>query len=456
VLKLLNKTQLINYQRGNFMLRRVCLIFLLIFFSINVFAQVSAPSREQTQAAVLADMSNRTGETVTINSLTSQQWYYGTYDFVRSLGCAASPTIAPTSGNWQRFVFNYRGVDYIYLVSDNLQSLILCNEPSLPTAIPPTTPPTATQQGGGQSGGGFAPTATPVSVDFGNLPTATVTRQGGGQSGGGFAATASATCALVPRLRLGSNGRVTPGEANWLHLDPSRDSEKTGEIPAGASFDVLQGPVCDSATGMNYWQVNYSGLEGWTSEGLNGEYWLEPYAITFQPETINDAFVPEWANAIPADGNPFLVLSPQNNYIAISSGTNQVDLIQNPDNSAVATIILEAEVTSLDFQVSGDYLTIGLTNGELQLYQLYPTVELLAIFLHEAAVTGAAITYENAILAVADEAGILSFWSTSDSSAPLRRIQLPEAAGNLEFSGDSRLLLVYDQEGAFITALQIP
>ena len=438
------------------MLRRFCLVILLLFFAVTVFAQVSAPSREQTQAAVLADMSRRTGETITINSLTSQQWYYGTYDFVRSLGCPASPLLAPTSGNWQRFVFNYRGFDYIYMVSDNLQSLILCNEPTLPTSIPPTAPATVTQQGGGQSGGGFAASATPSAVvgDFGNLPTATV--QGSGQTGGGFAATTTPSCALAPRLRMGSGGRVTPGDANWLHLDPSRTSEKIGEIPAGASFGVLQGPVCDGVAGMNYWQVNYGGTVGWTSEGLNGEYWLEPYDITFQPETVNNAFVPEWANAIPADSNAFVVLSPQNNYIAVSSGTTQVDLIQNPDNTVVATIVLEAEISTLDFQVSGNYLTIGLNNGELHLYQLYPTVELLAVFLHEAAVTGVAITYENAILAVVDEASILSLWSTSDSEAPLRRIQLPEVAGALEFSPDSRLLLVYDTEGAFLTALQIP
>jgi hypothetical protein len=438
------------------MLRRFCLIILLAFFAMTVFAQVSAPSREHTQAAVLADMSSRTGETITINSLTSQQWYYGTYDFVRSLGCAASPNIAPTSGNWQRFVFNYRGIDYIYMVSDNLQSLILCNEPTLPTSIPPTAPPTATQQGGGQSGGGFAATATSVSGDFGNLPTATATVSGGGQAGGGFAATATPSCALAPRLRIGSGGRVSPGDPNWVHADASRNSEKIGEIPAGNPFNVIVGPICDAASGMNYWQVDFNGLVGWTSEGLNGEYWLEPYATSFQSDTVNSAFVPEWANAIPADSNSLVVLSPQNNYIAVSSGENQVDLIQNPDNSKLASIILEAEVTTLDFQVSGNYLTIGLSNGELQLYQLYPTVELLAIFLHEAAVTGAAITYENAILAVADEAGVLSLWCTCSSEAPIRRIQLPEVAGDLEFSGDSRLLLVYDQTGAFLTALQIP
>jgi hypothetical protein len=144
------------------MLRRFIFLLLLSFFAATVFAQVSAPPLDQTQAAVLAHISRRTGETVTINSLSSQQWYYGTYDFVRSLGCAAAPASPATAGNWQRFVFNYRGIDYIYMVSDNLQSLILCNESSLPTAIPSAT---ATLQGSGQSGGGFSVTATPTFRD---------------------------------------------------------------------------------------------------------------------------------------------------------------------------------------------------------------------------------------------------------------------------------------------------
>jgi hypothetical protein len=440
-------------QRGIFMLRRFIFLLLLSFFAATVFAQVSAPPRDQTQAAVLADISRRTGETVTINSLSSQQWYYGTYDFVRSLGCAAAPASPVTTGNWQRFVFNYRGVDYIYMVSDNLQSLILCNEPSLPTAIPSAT---ATLQGSGQSGSGIAVTATATFVvsDFGNLPTATLA--GSGQSGSGFGATATPLCALTPRLRIGLGGRVTPGDANWIHEEATRNSAKIGEIPAGGEFTVMAGPLCDGSARMNYWQIDYDGLVGWTSEGLDGEYWLEPYIASLQAGNVNDAFVPEWANNIPLDSNSLLAFSPQGNLIALASSSTQVDLVDIVENTTVANIILEADIRTLDFQVSGAFLTIGLENGEVHLLEVYPSVSLITVYPHEAAITAVAISYENAIVAVADEAGILSFWSPGFADENLRRIQLPEVAGDLEFSVDNRLLIVRDREGRFITALQAP
>jgi WD40 repeat protein len=82
-------------------------------------------------------------------------------------------------------------------------------------------------------------------------------------------------CALAPRLSIGNMGRVTPGDPNNLRAEPSRDSENIGSIPGGSSFIVLDGLTC--ADGLNWWQVNYNGLIGWTVEGADGTYWVEPY-----------------------------------------------------------------------------------------------------------------------------------------------------------------------------------
>ena len=79
---------------------------------------------------------------------------------------------------------------------------------------------------------------------------------------------------LAPRLVVGQLGAVTPGNANNMRSEPSKNGTKIGQIPAGGQFAVLAGPNC--ADGFVWWQVNYEGTVGWTVEGADGEYWLEP------------------------------------------------------------------------------------------------------------------------------------------------------------------------------------
>ncbi|MCB9459532.1 MAG: SH3 domain-containing protein [Anaerolineaceae bacterium] len=79
---------------------------------------------------------------------------------------------------------------------------------------------------------------------------------------------------LPSRLIVGEQGRVTAGGTNNMRVDPDAGSEKVGEIRAGARFLVLEGPVC--AGGLAWWRVEYSRVTGWTAEGLNDTYWLEP------------------------------------------------------------------------------------------------------------------------------------------------------------------------------------
>ncbi|MBN1963178.1 MAG: hypothetical protein JW910_00925, partial [Anaerolineae bacterium] len=85
------------------------------------------------------------------------------------------------------------------------------------------------------------------------------------------------TCdpALPPRLTVDGAGRVLPGGPN--NLRDSVGGALTGQIPAGGSFLVLDGPVCDE--GVAWWQVGFEGnpdLFGWTVEGVGGDYFVEP------------------------------------------------------------------------------------------------------------------------------------------------------------------------------------
>lgn len=90
-------------------------------------------------------------------------------------------------------------------------------------------------------------------------------------------------CALLPRVTVGIQARVTfqPPLNNALNSQPSRPSRNAGSvqltnIPPGGTFQILNGPVCNE--GIFWWQVNYNGIIGWTAEGENGVYWVEPFA----------------------------------------------------------------------------------------------------------------------------------------------------------------------------------
>jgi hypothetical protein len=74
----------------------------------------------------------------------------------------------------------------------------------------------------------------------------------------------------------GHQGRVsnaTP-DPNRVRAEPNAQSDLLGEIPAGATFDVLEGPNCgdDGA----WFKVRYENIEGWMKEGTPSEYWVMP------------------------------------------------------------------------------------------------------------------------------------------------------------------------------------
>jgi hypothetical protein len=84
---------------------------------------------------------------------------------------------------------------------------------------------------------------------------------------------------LSPRMQIGHTGRVMlyPDEYNFLRTSPGFSSGLVSRIAPGHTFDVLDGPVC--ADNINWWYVRSSdnGKEGWTSEGEDGQYYIEPY-----------------------------------------------------------------------------------------------------------------------------------------------------------------------------------
>src|SRR5258706_8948712 len=76
-----------------------------------------------------------------------------------------------------------------------------------------------------------------------------------------------------PRLVIGGSGRVTPGQPNALRTQPTRNNQISvviGEIPAGGTFAVLGGPICDG--GYPSWEIRYNGAIGWAAATANTTY----------------------------------------------------------------------------------------------------------------------------------------------------------------------------------------
>jgi len=92
---------------------------------------------------------------------------------------------------------------------------------------------------------------------------------------------------LPSRLQVGGMGRVSlePPIPNRVRGRPERDARVVGQLMPGEVFDVLEGPRC--AGGWAWWRVHSQAqaLEGWTSEGDEDTYWLEPLALPMPTPT---------------------------------------------------------------------------------------------------------------------------------------------------------------------------
>lgn len=92
-----------------------------------------------------------------------------------------------------------------------------------------------------------------------------------------FATPAPIICkgAPIARLVVGGQGQVLPETgANNIRELPTTAAARLGQINAGETFTVLEGPVC--ADGYAWFRVQGATLTGWTAEGLGNTYWLAP------------------------------------------------------------------------------------------------------------------------------------------------------------------------------------
>ena len=129
----------------------------------------------------------------------------------------------------------------------------------------------------------FTPSYTPsptLTFTPSNTPTPSATPRPNAVTCPGF---------MTSRLMAGEQGRVLPPDPLRLRDAPSTAGTQLATIPAGATFDVLEGPECDPV-GRAWWRVSYRNTVGWTVEGQGEAYFTEPLigseaavTITFTP-----------------------------------------------------------------------------------------------------------------------------------------------------------------------------
>lgn len=408
----------------------VLFLLILLMLSGTTNAQVQPPdNRNETLNAVLQSLSERMERTITTGNLTYREWQFGSYNFVRG-DCIGAPTVEPVAGGWQRYDLTYQGTIFSYLISDTLSSIILCNETAMPSAQSTAIPPSTTVP--------IAVTATPIPAntnqDFQPLPTAT-------------------RCPLPTRLSVGGLGRVTPGDPNWLHAEPRRSSAKTGEIPGEETFTVIGSAICDEATGMNFWRVDYQNIVGYTSEGMNGEYWLEPYLPQESGITranVATLTVPDWSRLVYPEGT-VLAVSNTTQQIAISySDEDLIRIINLEDPTTSPTIVKRTDdtVTALAFGQNATILAIGYASGNIDIAGVENQIPLTV----GGIITAMAL--DNGLIFVGDSTGLINVFDYTGNQTPLRTIQLSEPAGSFEFSQDGDVLIVRSTQGAILLILQ--
>jgi hypothetical protein len=90
---------------------------------------------------------------------------------------------------------------------------------------------------------------------------------------------------------VNGSGSVIAGGANNVRSTPSTQGERVAVLEGGSAFYVLDGPVC--ADGLVWWQVEYTDdagdfASGWTVEGLDGTYLLQPAERPITPVVLSD------------------------------------------------------------------------------------------------------------------------------------------------------------------------
>lgn len=377
----------------------VSLMFALLVCALPVLAQdVPGPIN-----AALADLSSRVGRSITLRDL--QSWSYVQSNFPSSaLGCPQPGVMYSdvVTGGFQ-FTLVYGETSYDYRVSNDQRIVILCG--TTPAAAP--TP------------------ACPPAGDPDYLP---------------------------PRLVVGTQARVeTGGLPNLLRDQPGSSGRLLGQIPSGDVFTVLDGPRCSLLDKIIWWQVNYNGTIGWTAEGDDGDYWLEPLNLVGTPLSISEAQPLSAANitlavplviaaepaAVSADGQRAAAVTPDGRGIAVTD-TASGTILYTVGN-------LPSLVTALAFQPGQNgLLAAGLDIGSILLFDMRTSgmlTQVRTLGAHQGAVNALAFSPNGKLLASGSADTTVRIWDPNNPQALQTLSGHTTPVTSVAFSADGSVLI---------------
>ncbi len=389
---------------------------IILAAAVLVVMPVMAQSAPDQINVALEDLSTLTNRTVTLTQV--EAWNYQQTVYASpALGCpqqGVSYADVQTSGF--QFIITYGGTVYDYRVSEDESIVVLCGTAPAPVTVPPCPPPD--------------------DPDF-----------------------------LAPRLSKGMDAQVVEGGLpNVMREQPGSSSQPLGQIPPQDSFVVLDGPRCTTLDKIVWWQINYNNLIGWTGEGQDGEYWLEPLGTVAAPTATPTAPVIQLittdnANTISqlytADVNtPYVPNELDDSTLILGGADGSITFLDYRTNEVLSRI--EAHDTAVNSMAVGIdgirfayYLATGDADGIIKIWNVdiqTSELELLTeINAHTGSVTSLAFDQRGSILASGGADTSVRLWSMPDGGS-LAVLNGHEASvTQLEFS--TAAILSHDSTG---------
>jgi len=334
-----------------------------IFIASSVIAQESDSPSEIDIA--LQTLSTALNTPITQDMLDYVYWSEVTFTST-ALGCPTPGQVYdPINITGYQITLVYEGVTYDYRVTTGAEYVVLCSTSDAPFVVPVTPEPVVIA------------TAIEPTVDTNN------------------------TCpnALLPRLTIGETARTTPEIGSNIRELPDLNATDIGTIEPSDTFVVVDGPVC-GPQGNYWWQVQYQQVGqadltiGWTVEGLDGLYFIEPIPqpLVGTTDTINANTALDVVPLGEIEGNLLGIAawSPDGQMIAIADASTArpaiwiyfvADLTQVP-----VLIEVSFDTTALEFSPDGSLLAIGAPDGTVYLLNLSNYTIIHSFVAHDTAV----------------------------------------------------------------------
>ena len=321
-------------------MRRIVLFIILVGLAL-IPAIVAAQGAPEQIGIALDRLSAEVNRTVTLNDLSNWLWGQDMYPDT-SLGCP-QPNVDYSQVATQGYTFTltYEGVTYDYRVSADGRNAFLCSsvsEEDLASATP-----------------------TPVAPEAIDSSVICLEPEPG-------------IVYLPSRLATDIQVRVVAGPPIVQRGGPSNNDAVVGEIPPSAIVAVEAGPVC--ADGQLWWQLNYDGQIGWTTEGQDEIYTLEVVPSRTLPvglSPIAPANVAQLMELSQSQNNVggALATSPAGTTVAVAGGAGtggvwlyDLAVLDMPPRLLPGKSL----VNGLQYAPSGDLILIGDAGGGVRLW----------------------------------------------------------------------------------------